>query len=767
MSTTSTRGRPSPPGMPPPPAGEFFDETQWAVLLAVLDAVVPSIMAATDVKDGMAQQGIPDGEFSALVERTQTCMVEPPSAQSLKAYLADRPSADPGYVTAVRRTLSTVPDGARRKLGGVLSALSTRPGSLLLTGYLTPIQDQPVHIREAILQSWGASWFGTPRVLFKTFTLLGKAAWLHSSSLFKQVTGYPDVPHNWASDGVAQDFAFIQFSDAHAANDAHADGLPPAVLDTDVVIVGSGCGGGVCAKILADAGHRVLVVDKGYYFPPSQLPMPQDQAAHHLYENQGAINSVDGSVTAVAGSCWGGGGTVNWSVSLQTQGYVRREWAEDHGLPFFETAEFQHCLDRVCAFMGVSDASVRQSHRGRVLLDGSRKLGWHAKACPQNSGGGEHWCGHCHLGCGSGEKQGPAVSWLPAAAKKGARFVEGFAVDKVLWDDGTSSSSGVKRATGIVGTWTSRNASGGVGGRVEDRRTRKVVVHAKKVIISSGSLNSPLVLMRSGLTNPHIGRNLHLHPVNFVGAYYEEDVRPWEGGIITSVNTSYENLDGKGHGVKLEGTCMLPYAFLSSMPWQSGLDYKMAALRYRHLSGFISLVRDRDTGSVFPNPITGKPSIDYTPSAFDAAHILDGVVALAKICYITGATEIRAFLPGVKPFIRETTLNNSEKEGSASKVDPGITDAAFTAWLAHVRAVGNQPPYAPFVTAHQMGTCRMSSHAGAGVVDPRGRVWGARGLFVADASVFPSASGVNPMVTNMAIADWIARGVAGELKGDM
>ncbi|KAK3692226.1 hypothetical protein B0T22DRAFT_531748 [Podospora appendiculata] len=746
-SSTVVHAAAGAPGLPPPPTGDWFDETQWAVLLALLDAVIPSITAETDVQDAKAQQALPDAHFDELVGRAQASMVEPPSADVLKSYFEDRPSTQPWFLYAVKRTLDTVPDPVRKQLGSVLSALSTRPGSLLLTGYLTPLQDQPVEIREAILKNWSTSWFGTPRVLFKTFSMLAKASWLQTSPWVKSITGYVDKPLGMKT-GEAQDFAFLQFE----------TGSPePEVLDTDVLIVGSGCGGGVCAKILAEAGHRVMVVDKGHYFSPSQLPMQQDEAAYHLFENNGLLNSVDNSINIVAGSCWGGGGSVNWSVSLQPQGFVRKEWAEEHGLSFFQTAQFQACLDRVCDTMGVSDVGVRQTHRGQVLLDGARKLGWHAKTCPQNSGGAEHWCGHCHLGCGSAEKQGPAVSWLPAAAKKGAKFIEGFAVDKVLWDD--KAPRGEKRATGVIGTWTARDADGGVVGSAETRGTRAVIIKAKKVIISAGSLNSPLVLLRSGLTNPHIGRNLHLHPVNFLGAYYEEDVKPWEGGIITSVCTSFENLDGHGHGVKMEGTCMLPHAFLSSMPWRSGLDFKLDILRYRHLDGFISLARDRDTGRVFPDPVTGKPQVDYTPSAFDAAHTLEGVIALAKACYITGAKEIHASLPGTEPFIRHQTTNPDQD------LDPGITDPAFAAWLATLRAVGNKPPHTPFTSAHQMGSCRMSSHEGSGVVNPRGKVWGTRDLYVADASVFPSASGVNPMVTNMAIADWIARGIAAELKG--
>lgn len=443
-----------------------------------------------------------------------------------------------------------------------------------------------MHVREAILQAWGDSWFQTRRLLFKSFTLLAQSAWVTTSPLFGRISGFQNVPREWKA-GPHFDFSFLQFE---------ADALEPAVLETDVVIVGSGCGGGVCAKVLAESGYRVVVVDKGHYFPPSQLPMQQRQAMHHLYENGGFVPSADASVNAVAGSCWGGGGTVNWSVALQTQGYVRREWADDHGLPFFATAEFQACLDRVCDFMGVGDAGLRQSHRGQALLDGARRLGWDAKPAPQNTGGNDHDCGHCHLGCGSAGKQGPAVSWLPAASRAGAKFLEGFMVDRVLFDE----ASGRKRATGVVGRWTSRDSDGRVIGLAEGRVTREVVLKAKKVIISAGSLWSPLILKKSGLKvrRIHGGKrsesrpskrtraNSHLCRIGIlaktcifipltllaptmmkiqdhgkVRSLFSvtslADANGLTGSSITSLCTSFENLDGRGHGTKLECMCMV------------------------------------------------------------------------------------------------------------------------------------------------------------------------------------------------------------------
>jgi len=177
------------------------------------------------------------------------------------------------------------------------------------------------------------------------------------------------------------------------------------------------------------------------------------------------------------------------------------------------------------------------------------------------------------------------------------------------------------------------------------------------------------------------------------------------------------------------------------------------------MNGFISIARDRDTGRIYPDAATGLPRIEYTPSAFDRAHIMEGNVALAKMCYMSGATEIHVTIDGVKPFIRDENVVNPSEEA-----DPGVTNPRFEQWLTELRRVGNKPPAGTFACAHQMGSNRMSVRERDGVVDPKGRVWGTEGLYVSDASVFPSASGVNPMVTNMALSDWISRGVSKGLR---
>ena len=363
-----------------------------------------------------------------------------------------------------------------------------------MTGSTTSYHLQPVNFRQQTLQNWSKSYLPPLRATSKAFTFLFKATWLKCSPTLGSVLGFPRAPVH-GKPGKGFDYCFVQF--------------PPGdeleTIETDVVVIGSGCGAGVSAKNLAESGHRVLVVEKAYHYPPEYLPMSEVDAGVHLFANGGNEASDDASIFVVSSSAFGGGGTVNWSASLQLQGAVRQEWSDD-GLPFFTSSEFQKCLDRVCNRMGVSTDYIEHNKTNRVLLDGSRKLGYSCKTVEQNTGGVKHYDGYCSLGCGAHEKQGPAVSFLPDAEKAGAKFVEGFHARKVIFEHVNNS----KTVTGVLGTWTSRDRNGGVSGN--DRYSREVLIKAKRVVVSCGSLESPLLLLRSGLTNSQIGRNLHLHP---------------------------------------------------------------------------------------------------------------------------------------------------------------------------------------------------------------------------------------------------------------
>ncbi|KAJ6786964.1 hypothetical protein PWT90_09767 [Aphanocladium album] len=723
----------------------FMTEDEWDTLFSIADAIVPAVVPLSKVWDENKQLGIPDAEYYAAIDETLAGLSNPPPQQKLMEWISFRAVDDAAFRRECQHSIAAGSTSLRKQLANFMSTLNTTWGSLLLTRRWTVFPKQSLKVRQQILTEWRSSRLMPLRIVLKSLNALTRKSLGAASHFINDLGGYDALPKSWERKP-GYDFQFIQIEDGSGAH----------TLETDVVIVGSGCGGGVSAKNLAEAGHRVLVADKGYYFPPESFPLSQ-VANKHIYENNGLVISKSSAISVAAGETWGGGGTVNWSVCLKPQDYVRREWVAA-GLPLFGSSEFDDCIDRIWSAVGAGRDAIRHNHQNQVVLDGSRRLGWHSAVCDQNTGGAEHYCGRCHLGCGSNEKRGPAVAFLPDAAEAGAEFIEGFRVERVLF-----AADGVT-ATGVEGVWTARADDGTVHSAPETRRQRRVVVKAKKVLLSAGTLWSPALLQTSGVKNPQVGRNLYLHPAAFLVGQFNETEPQWEGGIITAYNGEFQNLDKKGHGVKIETMAMVPYVLFAIQPYIDGFDSKLCLARMKQLHTIISITRDRDTGCITADRNTGRPRIDYDVSAFDAEHSLIGVEAIAKLMYVMGATALYPTIPNVRPFIVARDGDPAAQRGYVDGTDPEFTDPTFAKWLKHLRDVGSKAgPEISYLSAHQMGSNRMSAKPSGGVVDPKGKVWGHENLYVADGSVFPSASGVNPMITILAISDYISRQLAKEL----
>ncbi|KAI0502914.1 long-chain fatty alcohol dehydrogenase [Xylaria bambusicola] len=577
--------------------------------------------------------------------------------------MASRPSDDPKLVATVERTVEHFPPSAKSQLRFILNLMLTRLGSIISTGYWTTLVEQPLSVRAAILQSWKRSWFSLWPALVRIFIAITKTCWSQTNKLYLQLNGHE--PYNIeVAPGVEAALKFIEFQEP------------------------------IEAAVLAEAGLRVVVVDRGYHFAPEDFPL--------------ALNRADDVMRSL------------------TPNYVRDEWARG-GLTFLKEEQSQNHLDRVCEAMGVSDATIQANHGNQILLEGSRDS--------------------CGLGCHTGTKQSSASFWLPAAARAGARFIEGLDIHQVLFYGNAAS-----RAMGVMGQWTSRDDDG-VANSSKPKTQRMVQIHTKTVILASGALNTPLLMKMTGLENPNIGRNLHLHPVANIMATWDQEIKPWEGDMLSSVVTEFEDLDRAGHGAKVSSLAMQPYIAILFNPWRNSIDFKVSALQYRHMTCHISLCRDRDPGSVSAEPIDGSPIINYTPSKFDRAHIATGLVAAAKLCYLSGARSLAPAVPDVPHFECDQLPN----------VSRSLDDGEFADWIRKLEKTSLDPARTTFNSAHQMGTTRMGTSAETSVVYANGRVWGCENLYVADTSVFPSASGVNPMVTVMAIADRIACGIAAKL----
>ncbi|HLZ46241.1 MAG TPA: GMC family oxidoreductase [Gemmatimonadales bacterium] len=480
-------------------------------------------------------------------------------------------------------------------------------------------------------------------------------------------------------------------------------------LTCDVVVIGSGAGGAVVAAELVAAGKDVLILEKGGYRNEADFTHQESDALTTMYDAAGLLATRDLGLVVLQGSTLGGGTVINYTTSFHTPEPVRREWAVDHRLPHFESAEFTRSLDAVAHRLGVNTEQAKPSGRDQILIRGLEQLGWHHGVLPRDVRGcsQDDSCGYCGMGCRRGAKQSTLITYLQDAAARGARVVVNCDVRRVLLERGTAS---------------------GVEARVDNHT---VTVRARAVVVAAGSIHSPALLLRSGVALPALGRHLALHPATAVLADMDEAVRPWTGTVQAHYSDQFADLDA-GYGFKFETAPVHPSLQALAAPWESAAGHRdrMAKLASTGLVGI--LLRDRFGGRVTVDR-DGAAVIDYRLSRYDRAHLRRAIAAGAEMLEAAGAREIWL------PLARSVTYR------------PGRPNARED-WMRRVDAAGWGPNELLLVTFHQMASCRMGSTAATSVVDAEHRVWGIRGLYVADASTFPSASGVNPMLTVMAIA---------------
>jgi hypothetical protein len=644
----------------------------------------------------------------------------------------------------------------------LLTILSTRAGTLALTGHITAFPNLDRKTREGILTGWLASPLaliqkgaaGFKGLILITFYRFNQTAW--------EAVGYNDAPaddwQKYRNESNAKESPLHNFKFENDRVHALA-ASSEIVIDTDVLIVGSGSGGGVAAKYLSERGLRVLVVDKGGYLRPADVTGREDQGYPAMYEGEGLLPTEDGSVNVLAGSTFGGGTTVNWSASLKPRHFARKAWAQKHGVPYYLSPAFTDDLNAVCGRMGCSTANIKHNVANSLLALGAQRAGQPCDAVPQNTGGHVHYCGKCQLGCVSGHKQGGTVTWLRDAAETGnAAFMINTDIRRLIME-----GKDKRTAVGAYAVCEGRN----------------VTIRANRgVVVSAGSVNTPAVLQRTPELsyNKQIGRNLHLHPTSVVVGYYDFPVKPWEGSLLTMVSNAAELVDAEGWGCKLEVIASSPSIHAAFSNWQSAEEHRKKMLRYSHSFTIICITRDRDGGRVFVDG-EGQARMDYTISKHDQASLLQGLLRATEIHMMAGACEIATVQTGVEPFMPvlsqhgrpvgddvppETTALPSTST-PANAVSRNLLDPEFQAWQAKVEKAGARPQWTTIGSAHQMGSCRMGGKPSHSACDPEGRVWGAKNLWVADASILPEATGVNPMISTMSSARYVSRNVAKDL----
>lgn len=482
-----------------------------------------------------------------------------------------------------------------------------------------------------------------------------------------------------------------------------------ATLSADVCIVGSGAGGSVIAAELQRAGRSVVVLERAGYRNEADFRQLELVGAQELFLRGGLFFSDTGSMGLLAGATLGGGTVINSMVCLRPPDRIRAEWAA-MGLAGLDTPEFDDHLDAVSRRINVSTKTTQPNRVNQMMLEALEAGGLPGELLPRNASSDDdpRYCGYCNAGCQQGCKQSTLKTYLQDAADAGARFVTGCAVERVLVRDG--------RAAGVTAAV-----------RGEDASEVELTVEAPIVVVAAGGIETPALLLRSGIGGPAAGRYLRLHPTYFVTGIYDEEVLSWDGQFQATVSFAFaEAVEGSGFLVE-SVNLSLPF-WASSMAFTGGAAHKERMLRLRNAATWHAVSHDTGSGEVVLDG-GGEPVVRWSlADPVDRAVAARGHVELARLHRARGAQEIFTF----------------------HWDDPAWRDGAdFDAYLARLETA----PYEGLAfSAHQMGSCRLGADPTTSVAGPWGELHDVPGVWIGDASGLPTAPGVNPMLTIMALA---------------
>jgi choline dehydrogenase-like flavoprotein len=494
--------------------------------------------------------------------------------------------------------------------------------------------------------------------------------------------------------------------------------------ECDVVIVGSGAGGAVAAATLAEAGLDVIVLEAGRSFNRESYPDDPLEAIASLYRDGGlTIASGRPQIPIPVGRAVGGTTVVNSGTCFRAPQPVLEDWRSRFGIDW--ARDLDHHFAEAEQFLSVTPLDPeRMGRNGQLAMEGAEALGASGGPIARNAGNCVQ-CSSCPFGCEIDAKRGMHVSYLPRAIAAGARLRSGVEARRISTED--------DRATGVsctISTPRFPDSMGGPPGR--PARSRTYTVRARvATIVAGGALGTPELLARSGLGGKQVGRNLHIHPACWVGARYEEEVRGWDG-----VMQSYYVDQWEPQRLLLEAT-FTPLAFGGGWLQGTGRQHQQAMLDFGHIGSIGVHLSDESQGRI-NLARDGSLGASYKLTKPDADRLTYGIARAAEVHFAAGATEV---YPNIA---RVGTLSPNR--------------------LAEFEAKSFKPSQLRLEAFHPMGTARIAPE-GEGVCASDGSVHGTSNLYIADASLFPTSVGVNPMMTVIAFANQIASKLAQKRDG--
>jgi choline dehydrogenase-like flavoprotein len=502
-------------------------------------------------------------------------------------------------------------------------------------------------------------------------------------------------------------------------------------IECDVVIVGTGAGGGVAADLLTQAGQAVVLVEEGPLKSSRDFRMLEADAYPQLYWDSAARKTKDKAINILQGRAVGGSTTVNWTSSFRTPPATLAFWREQFGLAEYTPDALAPHFAAAEARLGIAPWPVAPNRNNDLLAKGAAALRIPVDSIRRNVK--DCWnLGYCGMGCPTNAKQSMLVTTIPAALDRGARLFARLRAQRLEFDGNRAAKllCTALAADGLTPTATT------------------VEIVARHYVLAGGAINTPALLLRSDAPDPYrrLGKRTFLHPTVISAATFDDRVDGYQGAPQTVYSDHFlerDPIDGP-LGFKLEVPPLHPVLFASTLPG-FGASHAELMRSFARTHVQIALIRDgfhpQSQGGTVELRRDRTPVLDYPLNEvfWDAAR--RALIAMAEIQFAAGAKVVYP----------------------VHEIASGY--ASFAQAKAAIERLPMKPLLARVVSAHVMGGCGMAADERRGVVDPNGRHFQLENVSVFDGSVFPTSLGANPQLSIYGIVSRMAARLAAELSG--
>jgi choline dehydrogenase-like flavoprotein len=489
-------------------------------------------------------------------------------------------------------------------------------------------------------------------------------------------------------------------------------------IETDIVIVGTGAGGGTAAEIFANAGLHVVLIEEGPLRTSSDFHMFEREAYPQLYQESAARKTKDKGITILQGRAVGGSTTVNWTASFRTPPETLAYWREHFGVKVSGEDDLTPWFAMMERRLNIQPWEEPPNENNRALRDGAARVGIPTKVIPRNVKG--CWdLGYCGMGCPTNAKQSMLVTTIPAALAHGAHLLTRARAERFAFA-GSKVTALQCRALAADGITPG---------------AQTITVRARQYVLASGAIGSPAVLLRSGLPDPYnlVGKRTFLHPVVASVALMPQSVNAFSGAPQSIYSDHFlhtQPLDGP-IGYKLEVPPVHPL-LASNVVTGFGEAHARLMADIGKVQVIIALLRDgfnpQSPGGAVELNGDGTPLLDYPMTGYLWDGARRALHTMARIQFAAGAKSVLPLHEDAVPY--------------ASPAQAHAAIDRFPMQILRTRVV----------SAHVMGGCAMGEDPKTSVVDSYGSHHHAGNLSVLDGSVFPTSLGTNPQLSIYGLA---------------